>query len=179
MITLEAAVEWRQRLRGERENTLAVTNGCFDVLHRGHMYPLLDAHCVAEKLLVLVNDDESVRALKGPGRPIMPAADRAWMLACLQPVDVVVIFSGTDCADELRALAPDVYVKSREYAGENQHEGERLALEEVGATTIWSRPVDGYSSTALFRRIVRASIEGGARNDMKIVPKAAETWGMP
>ena len=81
-MTLEQAVEARNKLAAEGSR-LAVTNGCFDLLHRGHAEYLMQARSLADRLFVLINSDESVRALKGPTRPVNLEADRAFLLACL------------------------------------------------------------------------------------------------
>jgi rfaE bifunctional protein nucleotidyltransferase chain/domain len=175
ILTLETAVAWRARLRAAG-HTLVVTNGCFDLLHRGHVASLGDAASLADCLLVLVNGDASVRALKGPGRPVNCEADRAYVVAGLRAVAAVVIFAGTDCAAELARLAPDVYAKSDEYRT-RQHAGERAALAACGARAVWQAPVPAPSTTELVRRLAKAAA-GGAVHDGQVVPPTSPGWGL-
>jgi len=146
IMTLQEAVRRRALLR-EARLTLAVTNGCFDVLHRGHAEALQAARAEADALIVLLNSDASVRALKGPERPVFGEQDRAVVLGALECVDGVVVFAGTDCGRELAALAPDVYVKSEEYR-ECQHPAEKAAIERCGARVVWLRRRTGVSTSA-------------------------------
>ena len=95
--------------------TVAFANGCFDVLHVGHVRYLADAKAQADRLIVAINDDGSVKGLKGPGRPILSAADRAEMVAALESVDYVVLFSDPDVHRLLRLLKPDVHCKGTDY----------------------------------------------------------------
>ena len=91
--------------------TIAFANGCFDVLHVGHIRYLAGAKAQADRLIVAINEDVSVKALKGPGRPILHAADRAEMVAALESVDYVVLFSDADVNRLLNLLKPDVHCK--------------------------------------------------------------------
>jgi rfaE bifunctional protein nucleotidyltransferase chain/domain len=101
-----------ERAAGKR---VVLTNGCFDLLHVGHVRLLDQARALGDVLVVGVNGDESVRRLKGPGRPLVPASDRAEVVAALSPVDYVCVFEETT-AERLAALvAPDVYVKGADY----------------------------------------------------------------
>jgi rfaE bifunctional protein nucleotidyltransferase chain/domain len=95
--------------------TIALANGCFDILHVGHVRYLEGAKAEADRLVVAINDDESVAALKGPGRPMMPAADRAEVVAALRVVDYVTIFSGPTVTELLERLRPDVHCKGTDY----------------------------------------------------------------
>lgn len=110
--------------------TLALANGCFDILHVGHVRYLEGARAQADRLIVAVNDDEAVARLKGPGRPIMPARDRAALVAALRAVDYVVIFSGLTVAELLRTLRPDVHCKGTDYTPETVPE--RDVVREYG-----------------------------------------------
>ncbi len=125
--TLEQAVQWRQDLK-EKGLRLAVTNGCFDILHRGHAEYLLAARQTADALLVLVNSDASVRSLKGPGRPVNCEYDRAYLLASMRCVDAVLVFDAMRCTRELDALQPDAYAKGGDYTFETLDEQERAVL---------------------------------------------------
>ena len=98
--------------------TVALANGCFDVLHVGHVRYLQGARAEAGVLVVGVNGDESVRRLKGPGRPVLPADDRALLVAALEVVDHVVVFPEDDVRNLLLALKPDVHCKGTDYTPE-------------------------------------------------------------
>ena len=106
--------------------TVAFANGCFDVLHVGHVRYLADAAAQADRLVVAINDDTSVRQLKGAGRPIMSAADRAEMIAALESVDYVVTFSDPDVNRLLMLLKPDVHCKGTDYTPETVPERETV-----------------------------------------------------
>ena len=150
VMTLEQAVEWRKELQKQGKK-LAVTNGCFDILHRGHAEYLQSARNTADALLVLVNADASIRQLKGPTRPICKELDRAFLLACLEFIDAVVIFDSQRCNKELAALAPDVYVKGGDYTVEKLDPSERGVLMDCGAEFQFIPFVPGYSTTAVIK----------------------------
>jgi rfaE bifunctional protein nucleotidyltransferase chain/domain len=95
--------------------TVAFANGHFDLLHVGHLRYLRSARAEADALIVAINDDDSVERLKGPGRPVVPAAERAELLAALEPVDFVVVFQGDSPAPLLERLRPDVHCKGTDY----------------------------------------------------------------
>ena len=152
VLTLEQALRWREELR-RAGKTLAVTNGCFDLLHRGHAVYLEQARAEADALLVLVNSDASVRALKGPSRPLQSQEDRAFLLCALKPVDRAVIFDSPRCDRELELLAPDVYVKGGDYTAESLDPGERKALEKSGSRLVFIAFVPGHSSTGIIRKM--------------------------
>jgi rfaE bifunctional protein nucleotidyltransferase chain/domain len=98
--------------------SFAFANGCFDILHVGHVRYLTDAAAQADSLIVAVNDDNSVNALKGSGRPVLTAADRAEMVAAIEGVDYVVIFADADVNRLLRVFKPDVHCKGTDYTQE-------------------------------------------------------------
>jgi rfaE bifunctional protein nucleotidyltransferase chain/domain len=98
--------------------TIALANGCFDLLHVGHVRYLAGARAQADLLVVGVNGDDAVRRLKGRGRPILPAADRALLVAALRSVDRVVIFEEDDATQLILALRPDVHCKGTDYTPE-------------------------------------------------------------
>jgi D-glycero-beta-D-manno-heptose 1-phosphate adenylyltransferase len=104
--------------------TIALANGCFDLLHVGHVRYLQGAAAEAARLIVAVNDDRSVAALKGEGRPILNAADRAELVAAVRGVDYVVIFSEPDVARLLTLVRPDVHCKGTDYTVETVPERE-------------------------------------------------------
>jgi len=108
------------RVAVDRQRGLSVgfANGCFDLLHVGHIRYLQAAAKEADRLIVAINGDESVRALKGPGRPILPAADRAELVASLRGVDYVVIFEESTVARLLERIRPDVHCKGTDYTSD-------------------------------------------------------------
>lgn len=112
--TQNAAIDWARQLKSTGEK-LVFANGCFDLLHTGHVYMLEKAKSLGTKLIVAVNDDASIKALKGSARPIVPLADRMKMLAALESVDCVVPFSHHDLEQLLDNLKPKVLVKGSEY----------------------------------------------------------------
>lgn len=109
--------ELRERLDALRAEgkSVAFANGHFDLLHVGHLRYLQAARAEADALVVGLNDDASVASLKGPGRPVVPAAERAELLAALEPVDFVVVFSGDSPAPLIAELKPDVHCKGSDY----------------------------------------------------------------
>ena len=151
VMTLEQAVEARLKLAAAGRK-LAVTNGCFDLLHRGHAEYLMQARALADRLFVLINSDASVRALKGPTRPVNMEDDRAFLLACLEFVDGVVIFRSSRCDEELAALKPDVYVKGGDYTVDSLDPDERAALLEAGSEICFIPFVPGYSTTGTLKK---------------------------
>ena len=115
--------------------TVALANGCFDLLHVGHVRYLAAAAAEADRLIVAVNDDPSVAALKGPGRPILPASDRAELVAALRGVDYVVVFSDPNVERLLLLLKPDVHCKGTDYTVETVPE-RAIVLQYGGRTAI-------------------------------------------
>jgi D-glycero-beta-D-manno-heptose 1-phosphate adenylyltransferase len=105
----------RDRAEGR---TIALANGCFDLLHVGHIRYLQGAAAEADRLVVAINEDESVRRLKGPGRPVLPAAERGELVSGLRGVDYVVLFSEPTVGPLLERLRPDVHCKGTDYAAE-------------------------------------------------------------
>jgi rfaE bifunctional protein nucleotidyltransferase chain/domain len=134
---LEAALV-EERSRGR---TVALANGCFDLLHVGHVRFLQGAAAQANRLVVAINDDESVRALKGEGRPLMSANERAELIAALRGVDYVVVFSGPTVGPLLQALKPDVHCKGSDYTADTVPERDVVAA-YGGRTAIVGDPKD-------------------------------------
>jgi len=131
--------------------TIAFANGCFDVLHVGHVRYLADAAAQADRLIVAINDDASVTGLKGRGRPILSAADRAEMLAALDSVDYVVTFFDPDVNRLLTLLKPDVHCKGTDYTVETVPERDTV-LAYGGRIAIVGDPKD-HSTRDLLARI--------------------------
>jgi rfaE bifunctional protein nucleotidyltransferase chain/domain len=147
--------ELARRLAGERAagRTIAFANGCFDLLHVGHVRYLESAAREADILVVAINDDDSVRRLKGDGRPILTAADRAELVAALRCVDYVVIFPEPTVGPLLTALRPDVHCKGTDYTVESVPERD-IVLAYGGRTAIVGDPKD-HSTRELLSRIAR------------------------
>jgi D-beta-D-heptose 7-phosphate kinase/D-beta-D-heptose 1-phosphate adenosyltransferase len=133
------------------------TNGCFDLLHRGHTRYLEQARALGDLLVVAINSDASVRALKGPSRPVVPAEQRAEVLAALSAVDLVAIFDELDPARVIRAVRPDVLVKGGDWPI-SQIVGADFVQSRGG--TVRSLPyVDGASTSDLIGRIVVRAVK--------------------
>ena len=140
---------------GMRENgrNLVFTNGCFDLLHVGHVRYLQAARALGDALLVAINGDESVRALKGQGRPLNQAEDRAELIAALESVDHVVIFPEVRATQLLAIVRPAIYVKGGDYTEDSLHAEERAALDQIGAE-IRILPFEaGHSTSGLLEKI--------------------------
>ena len=130
--------------------TIAFANGCFDLLHVGHIRYLLAAAAEADRLIVAVNDDE-MAARKGPGRPILPASDRAEIVAAIRGVDYVVVFAEPTVAPLLTLLEPDVHCKGTDYTPDTVPERETVAA-FGGRIAIVGDPKD-HSTRDLLARI--------------------------
>ena len=144
-----------------RENgrKLVFTNGCFDLLHVGHVRYLDTARALGDALLVAINGDESVRALKGEGRPLNRAEDRAELVAALESVDHVVIFPEIRATQLLEKVRPAIYVKGGDYTKDTLDPEERAVLEQIG-TEIRILPFEaGHSTSGLLEKIKQS---GGA-----------------
>ncbi len=132
---------------------LVFTNGCFDLLHVGHVRYLQAARALGDALVVAVNGDASVRALKGPTRPVNAEQDRAEVLAALGCVDFVVLFGSERATELVRAIRPHLYAKGGDYTVASLDPGERAALEEVGAEIRILPLVPGKSTTGTLARM--------------------------
>ena len=142
-----------ERLRTDRAagRTVAFANGCFDVLHVGHTRYLAGASAEADRLVVAINDDRSVEALKGNGRPVLSAADRAEIVAALEGVDYVVTFADPDVNRLLYLLRPDVHCKGTDYTPDTVPE-RHTVLSYGGRIAIVGDPKD-HSTRDLLARI--------------------------
>lgn len=143
-------LDLRQKYRRDGK-TVVLTNGCFDILHAGHVRYLSEAKAQGDVLVVGLNSDESVRALKGPSRPVNPAADRAEVLAGLRSVDHVVVFAEATAEELVRELQPDVYVKGGDYSLDRLPEAAVAAA--YGGRTVLVSLVPGKSTTQVIRRL--------------------------
>lgn len=145
---------WRAALRASGK-TLVVTNGCFDILHLGHVTYLETARNQGDALLVGINSDASVRELKGAGRPVNQETDRAGVLAALESLDGVCIFNDKRATRFLAAAQPDVYVKGGDYTLETLDQDERRTVEQAGGRIVLIAFVPGKSTTGLLQKISR------------------------
>ena len=134
---------------------LVATNGCFDLLHAGHVRYLQAARALGDALVVGVNGDDAARQLKGPGRPLNPERDRAEVLAALACVDWVAIFHDTRAVRFLESAAPAVYVKGGDYTIEILDKAERAALQKIGSDIRIIPFEKGYSTSGLIERFCK------------------------
>ncbi len=144
-----------QRSRGKR---IVFTNGCFDILHRGHADYLYQARQKGDLLLVGLNSDDSVQRLKGPGRPFTPGQDRAYLLASLQFVDYVCLFEEDTPLELIRALQPDVLIKGGDYQTD-QIVGREI-VEARGGVVETIPLVQGRSTTNVIAKIAELARQG-------------------
>jgi len=149
-VSRDEARAWReaQRRAGRK---VVFTNGCFDILHRGHVTYLEFARAQGDALVVGLNSDESVRRSKGPARPVNPEDDRAYVLLGLRAVDLVTVFSEDEPRDLIAELVPDVLVKGRDWA---HYVSGREIVEAAGGRVVLADLVEGRSTTATIRRIL-------------------------
>jgi len=149
---LPGLLAWREQLRraGKR---LVATNGCFDVLHLGHVTYLQAARQQGDALVVGVTSDKHVAALKGPGRPVNSESDRAAVLAALESVDAAHVFPELDARAFLTAIKPDVYAKGGDYTIDTINQDERRLLESMGCKIVLLAGVPGKSTTATLKKI--------------------------
>jgi rfaE bifunctional protein nucleotidyltransferase chain/domain len=141
----------------EAGRTIAFANGCFDLLHVGHVRYLRGAAREADRLIVAVNDDESVGALKGAGRPILKAADRAELVASLRGVDYVVIFGDRTVGRLLTLIQPDVHCKGTDYTVDTVPE--RELVKAYGGRTAIVGDAKDHATSELLARISRSRDE--------------------
>jgi D-glycero-beta-D-manno-heptose 1-phosphate adenylyltransferase len=152
IIPLDRLSAWRQSLR-QAGHRLVVTNGCFDIVHAGHVLYLTAAKRQGDRLLVGLNSDTSVRQLKGPGRPVNPQEDRALVLAALACVDAVCIFDDLRATRLLRTAEPDLYVKGGDLTPDQIPLEERQAVQAAGGSILIMPHLPGRSTTALLHRL--------------------------
>lgn len=146
--------QWRAAFRATGKK-LVVTNGCFDLLHLGHVTYLEKARSHGDALLIGLNGDNSVRLLKGADRPINEEQDRAAVLAALESVDAVCIFAEREATRFLAAVQPDIYVKGGDYNLETINQDERRLVEQAGGKIVILPFVPGKSTTSLLDKISR------------------------
>ena len=149
MTVEEAIVRFGREKRNGRR--VVFTNGCFDLLHPGHIRGFELARQMGEALVVGLNSDRSVRKLKGPTRPVIPEQERAEMLAALESVDAIVIFDEPTPREVISRLLPDVLVKRGDWPGDQIVGGEEV--QAAGGRVVSLPVVPGYSTTAILRKI--------------------------
>jgi len=152
IVSLEALPAWREAQRAAGRKVV-VTNGCFDILHAGHVTYLEAAQQQGDLLLVGLNSDESVRQLKGPARPVNCEQDRALVLASMQSVDAVCIFRQASANNFLKIAQPDIYVKGGDYTVETIPQDERRTVESLGGKIVFAPVVPGKSTTSIVKKM--------------------------
>ena len=152
IVPWEKLQRWRASVRA-RDKRLVVTNGCFDLLHLGHVTYLEQARKQGDTLLVGVNGDAAVQQLKGADRPLNPEHDRASVIAALESVDAVCIFTDVTATRFLEVAQPDVYVKGGDYTPETLNQEERRTVEHAGGKVVIIPVVPGKSTSSLLKRI--------------------------
>ncbi len=151
-ISLEEALRKREDLR-QNAQSLVITNGCFDLLHTGHVFSLMQAAALGDQLWVLLNSDLSVRKIKGSARPIINERERSFMLKSLSCVNEVILFENENVVEEIKCLKPNQYVKSSDYNLDSVNQDERKALEDCNAKINFVETLPGLSTTNLLKRI--------------------------
>lgn len=149
-MTLDQILPQLEKLKKSGKK-IVTTNGCFDILHKGHVTYLEQAKALGDVLVVAVNADARVQTLKGTGRPINKAEDRAFVLSKLKSVDFVFIFSEDTPVEFLRVLKPNVHAKGGDYQAENLPEYE--VMQSVGGSVAIIPFVAGYSTTSILARV--------------------------
>lgn len=153
IVSSDELLRERERLRAE-EKRLVFTNGCFDILHVGHIRYLTEARKLGDALVVAINSDHAVRDLKGKGRPVMNAQERAEILAALRAVDYVTVFDDISPRALIALVLPDVLVKGGDYNLDEIHGREEV---EAAGGSVMSLPfIEGASTSSIIERIKRA-----------------------
>ena len=160
ILTIEEMRAERDRLVAEGKE-LVFTNGCFDILHKGHVTYLTFARNQGDALVVALNTDESVKANKGDGRPIHDQEDRAYVLGSLRAVDYVIYFGDKEPKDVVAQILPNVLVKGSDWA---HYVSGREVVEANGGRVVLADMVEGRSTTGTIEKILKVYGEGGAKN---------------
>lgn len=155
IISLAELARRADTIRAANEK-LVLTNGCFDLLHVGHVRYLAQARALGDFLAVAVNGDESVRALKGEGRPINSADDRAEVLAALECVDFVTVFPAVRATEVIAAVRPAIYAKGGDYTVESLNSEEVAALRTAGAEVQIVPLTPGKSTSGILARMQKS-----------------------
>ena len=152
IMTLENLLVWRKHIADSGQKVV-VTNGCFDILHRGHVEYLFKARAQGDAMIVALNSDASTRALKGPTRPVNDQKARAIVLSSLYFVDAVYIFDSPRCTDLFKTVKPDIYVKGADYNIDTINAEERATLQDAGSEIRFVELTPGFSTTATIAKI--------------------------
>jgi len=148
-----AELRWMAQQVRDRGGEVAFTNGCFDILHAGHVNYLRAASQHGDFFVVALNSDESVTRLKGPGRPVVAEAERAAVLSGLGSIDAITLFSSDDVQPLLNDLKPEVYVKGGDYTIDTINQDERRLVEGYGGRIVLIPGQEGASTTNILARI--------------------------
>jgi len=157
VIPFSELVSWRNEL-AETDSPLVVTNGCFDLLHVGHVQYLQQAAALGASLLVGINNDAGVKELKGDSRPLNPDTERAAVLSALRCVRGVCIFPGSRAVDFLHLARPEIYAKGGDYTIDDLYPPEREVLEACGSQIELVSLVPGKSTTNLVEKISQSEV---------------------
>jgi D-beta-D-heptose 7-phosphate kinase/D-beta-D-heptose 1-phosphate adenosyltransferase len=130
---------------------IGMTNGCFDVIHLGHLTALEQARAQCDRLVIALNDDASVQALKGPGRPVNTLGNRMRLMSGLRPVDMVISFSGETAHEAVRIVRPDVYIKGGDYSEDTLPEA--ALVRELGGRVFIAQSLAGHSTTGILEAL--------------------------
>lgn len=156
LLSLEKAVAHRKALQAQGKRVV-LTNGCFDLLHTGHIYYLRKAATLGDALFIAINSDASVQTLKGPTRPVQNEAERAYLLGAIDFIDTLFVFDTPRLTAEIEAIQPDIYAKAGDYTLDTLNPEERAALEACGTDIRFLPFLEGYSSTDLIAKIAKAA----------------------
>ncbi len=151
-MNLSQACQWRNDIKLSKMK-LVVTNGCFDLIHRGHIEYLQAARAEGDALLVGLNSDSSIKRIKGSDRPIIAEADRAFLLASLEAIDCLVVFSESKATTLLQTIMPDTYIKGGDYDEDTLDKEELQVLKTCGSKLKFINFIQGYSTTNLIEKI--------------------------
>ena len=150
------SIDEARKIRSEKRTqgkSIVLTNGCFDLLHVGHIYSLQAASKLGDELWVALNSDCSIRNLKGPNRPIYTEKQRAFMLLALSCVDLVFLFDGINLSQEIKLIQPDLYVKSGDYNLDSLNPQEKSVLESSGTRIKFVPFLNGLSTSSTIAKI--------------------------
>ncbi|MHC4872087.1 MAG: D-glycero-beta-D-manno-heptose 1-phosphate adenylyltransferase [Planctomycetota bacterium] len=152
LITCSSLLPEIKKLK-KKKKKIVWTNGCFDILHAGHVLLLNQAKALGDILIVGMNSDSSARKLKGPGRPVNNARKRSYVLCGLRAVDYVISFSGKSPLNIIKKLKPDIYVKGGDYSLDSVNQLERTAVESYGGKALTVGLEKNLSTTAIIKEI--------------------------
>lgn len=150
IISLEKAIQIRNECK-EKGKSIVFTNGCFDILHKGHAFYLEKAAALGDILILGLNSDKSVKKLKGPDRPINNEKSRAYLLAALRSVDFVVLFDEDTPYNVIRGIIPDILIKGGDYKTEDIVGGDIVS--DAGGKVMTIKFVEGFSTTNIINKI--------------------------